>query len=130
MDGQDLNGHPRERSADWAWYLGTSYDVDAGSGWRVGFSSDVRYSSGYPLEGRVGSFEQDNFALLDASIRLYTDEERWAIAVIGKNLSDKTYAYTEGSRPGAVPPVRGGLQDRVTTTSLGREITLQLRFRY
>ena len=130
VDGQDLNGHPRERSADWAWYLGTSYDVDAGSGWRVGFSSDVRYSSGYPLEGRVGSFEQDKFALLDASIRLYTDEARWEIAVIGKNLSDKTYAYTEGSRPGAVPPVPRGLQDRVTTTSLGREITLQLRFRY
>jgi iron complex outermembrane receptor protein len=130
VDGQDLNGNPRERSADVAWYLGSSYEIDAGGGWWVGLSTDVRYSSGYPLEGRVGAFEQDAFTLLDAAVRLYTGESRWEIAVIGKNLTDKTYAFSEGSRPGAVPSVPGGLQDRVTTTSLGREILLQLRFRY
>lgn len=130
VDGNDLNGNPRERSADFAWYLGGSYDVSAGDGWRLGFSSDVRYSSGYPLEGRLNAFEQDSFTLVDAALRLYTEEGRWEIGVIGKNLSNKTYAFTEGARPGAVPPVVGGLQDRVTTTSLGREILLQLRVRY
>lgn len=129
VDGQDLNGYPRERSADVAFYVGTSYDLDAGNGWRVGFSSDVRYSSGYPLEGRPNAFEQDAFALVDAAIRLYTEEGRWEIGVVGKNLGDKTYAFSEGSRPGAIAPVPGGLQDRVTTTSLGREILLQLRVR-
>ena len=130
VDGKDLNGHPRERSADFAWYLGGSYDRDAGNGWRLGISSDVRYNSGYPLEGRPNAFEQDTFTLVDAAIKLYTEEGRWEVGVIGKNLTNKTYAYTEGARPGAVPPVAGGLQDRVTTTSLGREILLQLRFRY
>jgi iron complex outermembrane receptor protein len=130
VDGQDLDGYPRERSADVAWYLGASYDLDAGNGWRVGFSTDVRYSSGYPLEGRPNAFEQDAFTLVDAAIRLYTEEERWEIGVVGKNLSDKTYAFSEGSRPGAIPPVAGGLQDRVTSTALGREVLLQLRFRY
>jgi iron complex outermembrane receptor protein len=134
VDGQDLNGYPRERSADVAWYLGGSYEIDAGGGWRVGLSTDVRYSSGYPLEGRVGAFEQDAFALLDAAVRLYTGESRWEIAVIGKNLTDETYAFSEGSRPGACPggtvPCAATLQDRGTTTSLGREILLQLRFRY
>jgi iron complex outermembrane receptor protein len=140
VDGADLDGYPRERSADFAFYVGTSYDIDAGNGWRVGFSSDVRYSSGYPLEGRPNAFEQSAFTLLDASIRLYTEEERWEIAVIGKNLGNKTYAFSEGSRPGACPrmtapcqpaaPAPPFLQDRVTSTSLGREVMLQLRFRY
>jgi iron complex outermembrane receptor protein len=129
VDGQDLNGHPRERSADFAGYVGGTYDVPIFGGWMLGLSTDVRYNSGYPLEGRVGSFEQDEFWLEDASIRVYSEDNRYEVAFIAKNLSDETYAFSEGSRPGAVPPP-GGVGDRATTTSLGRELTLQLRFRY
>jgi iron complex outermembrane receptor protein len=130
VDGQDLNGHPRERSAAFAGYVGGTYDVPIFGGWLLGLSTDLRYSSGYPLEGRVGSFEQDELWLSDTSIRLYSEDNRWEVAFIAKNLGDETYAFSDGSRPGAVPPVAGGVLDRLTTTSLGRELTLRLRFRY
>ncbi len=121
--GEDLNGQPRERSADFAGIVGASYDVAVAPGWCLGLSSDVRFSSGYLLEARLEPFEQKAFTVVDAALRLYSEDSRWELSVIARNLGDDIYAYSDGARPGAV------LGDRITTTSLGREVILQLRLR-
>ena len=126
---EDLNGRDRERNADFAMYAGGSYEIPVFAGWMLGLATDVRYNSGYGLEGRITPWEQNSFTLVDSSLRLYSEDNRWEVSLIAKNLSDKTYAFSEGTRPGAVIGA-SGFQDRVTTTSIGREITLQLRARF
>ena len=81
---------------------------------------------------------------MDAALNLYSADERYHLALIGKNLGDKIYAMGAGARPGACaspdpsnpdPTQRCTFsgpngQDQVTTTSLGRQLTLQFRVRF
>ena len=46
---------------------------------------------------------KDGYVLLDASVRLGSDDGRWAVAVIGRNLTDE---YTQTSAADA--PSTGG----------------------
>ena len=86
-----------------------------------------------------------SYAIVDAALPLYSEDRHYEIALIGRNLSDKIYALSAGSRPGACvnqgPPTApifegscdgtapANAQDQVTTTSLGRQLTLQFRAR-
>lgn len=141
-DEQDLNGEDRERSADLAATAGLSYDMALGERWRLGFSYDARYSSDYRLLAVLNPYEQDSFWLHDAALRLISADERYELALIGRNLGDEIYAYSSGNRPGAcvnADPTNPNLadrcaadvlnvqQDQIVTTSLGREIRLQFR---
>ena len=82
-------------------------------------------------------------------MRLYSSDERYELALIGRNLGDEIYAATTQSRAGACanpgpppgPPLPvvatcnpdpanvANSQDQVVTTSLGRQFALQFRVR-
>ena len=130
LDGlrDDLDGEDRERSADIAWTLGASYEFALNEEWSLGLNADFRYSDEYGLEPALTGIVQDDYLLYDAAIRVFSQDGAWEFALIGENLADEYIAYSEGPRPGAIPTT--GLQDRSTTTSLGREITLQVRYRF
>jgi iron complex outermembrane receptor protein len=127
--GEDLDGEPRESSAEWTGYIGATYDWNVTGDWMLGLSGDLRYTDDYPLENRIGAFEQDSEFLYDAAIRLYSEDSSWELAIIGRNLGDEILKLRDQGRPGAIPPP-GGLADRHTNTSQGRMITAQVRYRF
>ncbi|MEH6590982.1 MAG: TonB-dependent receptor [Halioglobus sp.] len=139
-EGQDLDGKNVSRSADWAGQLGLLYDWSLGANWNLGLSADARYNSGYRLADEFNPLEQDAYWLYDASIRLYSSDQRWDLALLGRNLSDEIVYYNAQARPFAcaTDPVSGGCQppvanrelDQATPSSRGLEYALQLTYRY
>ncbi|HEV2651726.1 MAG TPA: TonB-dependent receptor [Rhizomicrobium sp.] len=107
---QNLAGQPVSRAPDWSALVGFNYETPVWQGaWRLGFSADGRYSSGYFLSTSNSPFAyQSPFATLDASVRL--SDDNWEFAVIGRNLSDTSYAVLAGDKPlGPIGQVLGSL---------------------
>ncbi len=141
--GQNLKGEDGALSADFAGSAGITYDWPISSTWRMNLSFDARYSDGYPISATLDPFEQDSFWITDAALNLYSADDRYLLSVIGRNLGDEIYAQGAGPRPGACaspdpsnpnPALRCSSagpndQDQVTSTSLGRQVTLQFRVR-
>ena len=139
-EGQDLDGKDVARSAEWAGHLGALYDIPLGGSWNLGFSAVARFNSGYRLADEFNPLEQDSFWLYDGSIRLYSSDQTWDIALLGRNLGDEIVFYNAQARPfacatdpstgGCLPPVANRELDQGTPSSRGREYALQLTYRY
>jgi len=140
--GQDLDGETPVLSSDFAGNIGFTYDRGLTGIWRWSLSVDARYDSGYNISSTLDPYEQDSFWLTDANLTLYSEDGRYELSLIGKNLGDETVAFLAGARPGscgqfngANPPpsvctfTTANNQDQVTGTSLGQQFLLRARFR-
>ncbi|WP_320076693.1 TonB-dependent receptor [Novosphingobium ovatum] len=89
-DAQNLSGTPTAVAPDWTGSLGISYEAEVSRGWKSGFSIDARYSGAYLASafGKPNS-RQDAYVSLDASLRLKTVDDRYEIALIGKNITNR-----------------------------------------
>ena len=110
---------------------------------RLNLSSDLRYNNGYTFTATDDPYEQDSYWLIDAALSLYTEDERYQLSLIGRNLGDEIVAQGAGARPGACyqanpaapPPLRctpttANNQDQVVTTTLGVEYLIEFRVRF
>jgi hypothetical protein len=100
-------------------------------------------NDGYSLTATLNPFEQRSFVLLDASVILYSEDEKYSLALIGRNLGDEIIARGAGARPGACvnynpeaePAGRckaaplANEQDQGVTTSLGREVLVRFKMK-
>jgi iron complex outermembrane receptor protein len=129
---QDLSGRPLVRAPKFTSTAGISYDLPIGSGLALGLSTDVRYTTGYWMqenENPIGY--QGAFFLLDAGIRLHPeDSNRWELALLGQNLTNKYYGVASNDKPLAVSTP--GHPDDQIEVSIGRpmEVTLQGTYRF
>ncbi len=138
--GDDLDGEPVARSAEWAGNVGFTFEREVGANWMFGLSGDARFNDGYKLTDNLNAPEQDSFWLYDASMRFYSADNKYELALIGRNLGDEVINYSTQSRPFAcgTDPVTGGcaaftppeLLDQVLTGGIGRQYTLQFTYRY
>ncbi|HEX7784014.1 MAG TPA: TonB-dependent receptor [Sphingobium sp.] len=108
---QDLKGQPLSVAPKWTGTVGAAYDTAMGNGLMFGVNADVRYSASYLASG-FGNLDsrQGSYATIDAGIRIGSEDERWQLAVIGKNLTNKFYVTgtvdgpsTGGASGGLVP---------------------------
>ncbi len=122
---QDLSGEALARAPRWNLAGGVSYDLPVGSGLMIGLTADANYTSGYWLqETQNPSAWQKGFARIDASARLYDEDEKWELALIGRNLTNKWYATASTDKPlGAVGEVSAA-------TGRPREVLLQFMHRF
>ncbi|MEN3976987.1 TonB-dependent receptor [Emcibacter sp. SYSU 3D8] len=118
---QDLTGRPLVFAPDWSGSLGFTYDTPIFNGWNLGLTGDLVFSSGYYTSlADDDRARQDSFQKVNASIRLYSDDERWDFAVIGRNLGNKRTLGGTADKP-------GGLSGDIFGNSLrAREITFQV----
>jgi hypothetical protein len=113
-------------------------------------SLDVNYSSGYDTGTAYQPLAyQDAFAKLDATWRLFSDNKRWELAVIGRNLTnvrniiagiDRTGTGSSTTKGGNGPSCTaasgpGGtncnkLSDILGTPMQPRSVAVQVTFRY
>ncbi|MDO7843185.1 TonB-dependent receptor [Sphingomonas immobilis] len=118
---QDLTGQKPQQAPEWTGSLGIDYNWDLSPGYKLLFSGNGRYSSSYSTNPFSGSalayqFDQRPFATVDASVRLTGSDDRWELAVIGKNLSNAFIATTASNVPFTVGSVRSGVLDPRTVT--------------
>ncbi|WP_249341596.1 TonB-dependent receptor [Sphingomonas sp. 3P27F8] len=131
---QNLSGAPTANAPEWTATLGAAYDTTTASGLKVGGSIDGRYSSSY-LGSSFGDgrTRQDAYAVLDAGVRVGSADERWELALIGKNLTNKFYFVGAGTAP--LTGANTGLPTAVPGDIIGygafpRTVKLQLTVKY
>jgi len=129
---ENLKGEDLRNNAEVTGYIGSTYEFPVGSGVRMSMSADVRYSDDYALTDTLNPYKQDSFWLLDASISLYTANDRHQFSLIGRNLSDEIYGVSGQSIPGRIAsdPSSPNNLDPGINTQLGRTFLLQYRFTY
>jgi len=131
---QNLDGGPLSVAPEWAGNLGVSYDAAVGNGFRIGASADVRYSDSY-LASAFGNPDSrvHSYATLDASIRFGAEDDRWQVALVGKNLTNKFYVTgvvdgpSTGGASGGTSPAHA---DQLGFGTLPRTVQLQLSTRF
>ncbi|WP_246524970.1 TonB-dependent receptor [Sphingobium phenoxybenzoativorans] len=131
--GQDLNGIPTSDAPLWTLSLGTRYETPVSEGMIMGLSIDSRYSSSY-ITSSFGTplSRQNKYVNLDASVRLRAEDDRWEIALLGKNLTNQfvVTGVTDASGSGAgTGTAAGRTADQVGFVSMPRTVALQLTWR-
>ena len=130
---QDLSGVPTAVAPNWTSTAGVSYDTET-NGFKVGGSLDGRYSGSY-LGSSFGDYRtrQGSYAVLDANVHVGSENGRWELAVIGKNLTNHYYFVGAGTAP--LTGANTGLPTAVAGDVIGygafpRTVRLQLTVRY
>ncbi|MYH16449.1 MAG: TonB-dependent receptor [Gammaproteobacteria bacterium] len=87
----DLSGEPTQFAPNFSGHLAANYRASVGSNLDMEFGADVMFKDSYLVTGDNDPvLEQDGFAKVNARIALLSSDDRWSLAVLGKNLTDKT----------------------------------------
>ncbi|HEX7929675.1 MAG TPA: TonB-dependent receptor [Sphingomicrobium sp.] len=131
---QNLNGVPLAMAAKWTGQAGVSYDGSLGDSLKYGLSADMRYSSSYVPSGFGQTrSHQGAYATLDATARIGAEDDRWELALIGKNLTNKFYVtgVVDGPSTGSGTGTPAGIAaDQVGFVALPRTVQVQATFRF
>lgn len=131
---QNLSGTELSVAPEWTGTLGAGYDRPIGNGYKVGVSADARYSGSYLASGFGNPFSrQAKYVSLDASIRFGAEDDRWQLAVIGKNLTNRFYVtgVVDGPSTGGGTGTAAGLPaDQLGFGTLPRTVLLQVSTRF
>ena len=141
---QDLSGMPLIRAAKWQANLGFDYEFSIGSGMTAVVANNNQYSSRYLAILGKNRPNNDNFMpgfiKTDLTFALRGPENRWEIAAIGKNITDKITAancsasnfqggLVYGQVTGGTEPGSAGFAEAGCYTERGRSVWLRLTFR-
>ncbi|MFN3233698.1 MAG: TonB-dependent receptor [Alphaproteobacteria bacterium] len=128
---QDISGRTRPNAPKWSGSVGFSYDTAVANAMMIGISSDLVFTSGYitQVADSPGSF-QDSYVQWNASVRLYSDDESWEVAFIGRNLTNELYCSGTADKPGGTRNQVTGFGDINCNALRGRQLGIQAKFRY
>lgn len=126
---QDYTGRAPARSPDWAGNAGFTLGAPVGEH-RIELTGDAFFSDSYfAAETMAPSTFQKSFWRFNAGLSLTAPDDRYAIRLVGRNLTNKYYLLYAADRTGGTGvPLTIGEQRGVV--SRGREIALQLQARF
>ena len=134
IERQDLSGVPTSAAPEWTSTAGVSYETDIGSNLKFGGNIDARTSSSYLGSSFGDPFtRQGAYAVVDAGIRIWAQNDRWQLAVIGKNLGNKFYFIGAGTAPltGAGTGTNNAtLGDIIGYCAMPRTVRMQVTIKY
>jgi iron complex outermembrane receptor protein len=123
---QNMKGRRLPRAPKMNMLAGVSYDTAISEGWMIGISGDVNYTSGYNTQETQPDFAwQKSYALWNAGLRFYSEDNNYELALIGRNLANKYYVQVSTATTFGVRP--DNLQ---AATPRPREIRLQGTYRF
>jgi iron complex outermembrane receptor protein len=122
---EDLSGKQKYRSPDFTGTVGITYETPIAANLFLGASANVRWSSSYfTQEDNDPAAVQKAYQVYDANINVHTPDDRYELAVIGRNLTDKEYVVASLHLPNSGP---GSIE---STVAPPRVILLQGTFRF
>ncbi|MDH3673738.1 MAG: TonB-dependent receptor, partial [Gammaproteobacteria bacterium] len=132
--GQDLSGAPLAVAPDWTAAVNGVYEKNFGSGlmWELG--ANIRYSDDF-ISSSFGAplSLQDSYVNVDASFKIRSQDNRWEVALIARNLTDSFHISGETDLPnsGFGTGTTAGLPaDPVGLVDLPRTVQLQYTHRF
>ncbi len=108
---------PEHKGGLWLQYEQGGVIGDWGVNARVAANYSDEY---YPEINYIETLKQDSFTTVDASIRLSSEDERYSVALIGKNLTEE-YVVAWG--------LQAGFTEYIAPNA-PRELSLQFSYRY
>ena len=135
--GVDMEGEALPNAPEWNATLGLDYFFPVGSNWNMALNVTTSYKDEYNPTSSLfpKSWWQDSFWLTNASVSLYSSDDRWEFFVRGVNLGDEFYSSLGFNTPfsgnsaltGTADP--SGLPDFTQPIEGGRQITLGVTYR-
>mgnify|MGYP003385745191 CR=1 FL=1 len=87
---QDLSGEVTEFAPEWSGNISAEYVVPVSAEMDLTFQVDGNYSDSYFFAQDLDENEsQDAYTKWNARIQLSSTDDRWAVAIVGKNLTDE-----------------------------------------
>ncbi len=132
VNGQQLAGVSTSVAPKWTASLGVSYETPISDNLKLGLSLDSRYSSSY-LAAVTGNpiSRQKKYANIDASLRIGSADDKWELAVIGKNLTNNYIVNGAADTPSTGGAALSGiLADQRGYIASPRTIQAQITWRY
>jgi outer membrane receptor protein involved in Fe transport len=131
---QDLSGTQLQLAPEWEITAGFTYSLPVANGMVLDWNVDGRYSSSYPLYPQQRpDARQDGYFTIDAGLTLRSDDDRWAVSFIGRNLSNEVVLLSAVDSPltgsGTGTP-NGKWADLAGTTQRGRSLMFQVTYRF
>ena len=105
-------------------HFGTNYEASLTGTYRLGMTADVATYTRAPNIDRQPETGTQAYTLFNASLRLFSSDAPWELALIGTNLTDQFYASNLFGKPLGKP------QDLIGVANPGREIRLQGLYRF
>lgn len=127
---QNLSGTELIRAPRWTGNAGVIYSTPLTNDLKAEFSTGVIYSQSFVTTATSQPRSRSpQYTLLDASIRLSQTDDRWELALVGNNLTNKFYwsRSTDNPTSSAFPSQLG---DTLASPSRGREVMLRVGFKY
>jgi len=130
----DLSGTQLVRAPEWTGNLGFDYVTPMGSNLKLGLQGNFSFSSSFftDVVSAPGG-RQKAYQLFDAGVRVMDADDRWELALLGRNLGN-TYYFTRsadnplsGAAPGGTSTLLG---DTVGVPNRGREIWVKATIRF
>lgn len=132
--GTDISDAPTSMAPKWTASFGVDYEVPMFSDMTLDLGANLLYSSDYnPSAFNNRYSKRGSYTKVDAAVRLKSADERWEIAVIGKNLTDEfivTGAFDAPSTGVDTGTESGVFADQIGFVSLPRTIAIQASYRY
>ena len=134
FNGHLYSGRISPKAAQKAWQLGGSYEVPMG-GMKAGLSVDLNHSSSYNYtDVLIPEAVQKAFTRIDGSITLGAEDDKWKLALIGRNLTNEyivtsanEFPFTGGSGTGTAAGIKSDLN---TIVERPREVALELSIKF
>ena len=139
---QNLSGIPLLNAPEWSGSFGFDYEMPLGNRLRLAFSNTNYFSSKYLTTlGRRADFYDPGYFKFDLGVTLKGPEDRWEVAVLGRNLANKISRATcangnlaggflfGGQVTGGTTRGPAGIDEVICYADPGREIWLKVTFR-
>jgi iron complex outermembrane receptor protein len=78
---------------EWQGHLGISHGFDVGGSWKLTPRVDVSYTASqfFDAGNSIDIAQNDDITLVNASLSLSSDDDKWRFALSGNNLTDEEY---------------------------------------
>lgn len=127
---QNLSGTELIRSPKWAGNAGVVYETPISDSMKIELAGGLSFSDSYITNASSQpNSRSPSYTLLDASVRLTEIDDKWEVALIGRNLTDKYYWVRSTDNP-ANSANPSQLADATASVSRGRELMLRVGFKY
>ena len=127
VSGADLKGRASSGAPKWAGNVAANYRVPVAGQYEFDLTGNVQFkSSYYTRDGSPTDYVQGSSATFDLAGSIGPEDGRWALALIGTNLTDKRTVTSSGPRPFLSPTG----DDVILNLSEGRKVFVQVSFKF
>lgn len=136
VSGDDLDGRDASRAPTFAGNIAVDWAIPLGNSLELGLNSVVAYSDEYftastqtngfdAVTDPVGDIIQDSYVTIDAAVSIGAPDGKWSLSLIANNLTDEIFINTS-----APAPFGAGSDDQLVTLNRGRQIFVELGFKF